>query len=364
MTVYGTNIKDDIQAHSELIFRACGILREAEAEGSILKTTYKELRDLVNSAFDRTDNVIRKRHIFDGRYQNLSEKVTQEIENKMPHEVRHLDGFLKRVRLFHGYMGGYSKADVDYVEDIINLFTPFLAVWARVEALKDKQVAARVVREQQRQAQEDALPRASQAAKEAILAALEPIATKAKGQHMASTLSLFRSTLARVDRVIAEGGDVRKLCADPTVSYVVSVAFNAQRVMGGFEYTRDTLVDVEQAFQDEAERQGENIRRQFLSKGVDKLGAVIDRRPGAKCIIKAMSAGISRGVVEGFLSVWFLENGKEIASFDVKLQVVWARIGQTDYVRYPLTFHNVVRHIDGRIDVMKKPSEAKMKKEF
>lgn len=190
--------------------------------------------------------------------------------------------------------------------------------------------------------------------------ALRPIAEAAKAQHIATTLNLYRHKLEWVDACEAAGKD---LDTRDAATWIVHHACYEPGLRPG-EYVK--RADADASLVAVATRQGDAVAEDFLRKVGRKLGVIVDRRAGDTLSVKSQSTALRAGVVEGVLFFTFTnpQTGDYTAAFEARLQVIWAQIGRTEYVRHPLTFHSARHVVDGKMVAMKGLSQAKMAMEF
>jgi hypothetical protein len=370
VAVYGTNIKSHAQAAADLLARAEAKIVEAETRGSLIKTEYKDIRDIVNSAYERLRSGVMDRHVYAGLYENLSDRVHKEAE--MPFQVHHFAGFHKKLKVISDWVEG--DADTAYVTDILNTMLPILAIWPRVEALKDKVVSLRQVREEAQEAKaKEIIPPATLAAREQVRQALLPIAQAAADDYKARVLSSYKALFQGLKTTIAnDGGKAPKnYYGNTTTSWLLLNTFTSVRSMGTLLWTPVDDSTAFERFEAQAFSQAHSVREGFLAKTVGKLAKIVENKlakvPGGRLdVIVVQKPNVVSGTPEAVLEFTFFDRFMVyVGSFKVKTQVVYASIGRTDYVRYPLTFHDAHHKDDmGCISQMKNLSEAKMVKEF
>ncbi|WP_334043684.1 hypothetical protein [Burkholderia ambifaria] len=106
-----------------------------------------------------------------------------------------------------------------------------------------------------------------------------------------------------------------------------------------------------------AEREAKDIRDTFVFKNLSKLASIVDAKDNLSSV-EVLGYSIQLTSLRGNLRLTF-EDG---SNFDVQNSVVWSRsVNDKVFLRYPLTFHQVVMPDGTR---MKQPSEEKMNTEF
>jgi hypothetical protein len=238
---------------------------------------------------------------------------------------------------------------VDAMRQFIDEVEP---LWQAMDILKPLVVKRRILTPEERKERDRYVPPATSKNGIAEMQTALQKVTETQYDELVRVFSAkFHQNVATFEASTPE--QRKKIYRDP---YERAGVFEAGE--GGFDkrpYVRK--VNFAQILNDMAIRHAKEIQDGFIFKNLKKLCSIVEKK-GDFDRVEELGSSVSLAGLEGSFLVTF----KDGAHFKASNSVVFARsVHNTPFVRYPLTFHNVVMG-DGK--KMPRPSEERMNEVF
>jgi hypothetical protein len=362
------------------------------AEGAIPNPRFVEIKDDLNRQFDTLYDNIKEEYyypIFRGSHGNdpdLDAGIQaddQKVRDLSMFDLHKAPAYLKRAEAMTG------KLRLESMQKFVDASLPFLreasVAAALVKDLKGMAVKRQPKPEEDRRAKYDA-PRAGKEAIQQVKAVLEQVTQDARDELESAFIKRSEQQLARYlkinEQLVADGKkpesphDVfisnKRILRQPGLSEAVmklisslrpdedayqTVSLVVKEEWSGRERVYVVRDDKDETFKADAKKMADAIRDSFVYKNLEKLDSIIEAK-GNFDKITIVGRAVDMWGLKGTFRIAFTDG----SNFVVHNQSVYVVNSHgTRFMRYPLTFHDVVL-ADG--STMKAPSEERMNTVF
>jgi hypothetical protein len=341
--------KRDYTPQVEQALKALADGIEADA---IANVVYKDtVKFYIGRAIEHAwDIVVREPFFHAGKWETLTadeQKLDHALNTPQAHTI---GGMIKKINK--------AKIDTDYTRAALALLTEIAPIGEAIVSLKDKIVKRQPKPVEDRKAKYDA-PRAGKEAIFAVKAILIEVTTEAYADLIkkidGGLKTRLTATLALAADIKAAAGDIQK--ARRAGQVFRQFAGQDPFVYQLIDRNNERNDNADELIAAEAIKRADTIREHFVYKNLEKIDSILEAK-GDFDAITIIGRSVSLGGLEGS----FLLTFKDGARFEVTNSVVYSvSIHGKGFLRFPLTFHNVVF---GNGTRMKQPSEEKMNTEF
>jgi hypothetical protein len=331
---------------------AMRVLSDAIEADGIAPTIYKDVvKDTFNRAFEHAWEAIVTNGFDYGRALPEAEKALYYDLNRP--EAHTVQSGIKKI--------AKAKLDTEFTRTVLAFLNEIAPLGAEIVSLRNKLVKRQPKPVEDRKAKYEA-PRAGKEAIFAVKATLVEVTNEAHAElieridaglkkRLEATLKLAADVKALAgDRQKARRADevLRQFAGADSFVYQITERNNGEWSASA---NSDSLIATEAA------KRADAIREHFVYKNLEKIDSILESK-GDFDAIKIIGRTVSLGGLEGS----FLLTFKDGARFEITNSVVYSvsKLGNP-FLRFPLTFHNVVF---GNGTRMKMPSEEKMNAEF
>jgi hypothetical protein len=341
--------KRDYTAQVEQALKALTDGIEADAIPNVI---YKDtVKFYISRAFEHAwDVVVREPFFHAGRWEKLTDEERDLDRDLYIPQAHTISGMIKKITK--------SKLDTEYTRAALALLNDIAPIGAAIVSLKDK-IVKRQPKPVEDRTEKYAAPRAGKEAIFAVKAVLIAVTDEAYTDLIARIDAGIKTQLGAALSLVA---NIKKAAGDNEKVRRASHVFRQFVAPNPFLYQ---LMDhkyvphakVDELIAAEALKRAKMIREHFVYKNLEKIDSILEAK-GDFDTIKIIGHSVSLAGLEGS----FLLTFKDGARFEVTNSVVYSvsKLGK-GFLRFPLTFHNVVF---GNGTRMKQPSEEKMNKEF
>lgn len=338
-----------VRVEAALVALTDGI--EADA---IANTTFKDVKEALNRGFDHSWDIIVRSPFFNcGRWEALTEAertLDYSLNSPMAHTI---GGMIKKINK--------TKLDTEFTRAALALLNEIAPIGAAIVSLKDKVVKRQPKPVEDRKAKY-AAPVAGKEAIFAVKAMLIEVTDEAHAELIeriaAGLKTRVKATLKLAADVKAVAGDREKARrAEQVLSQFAGADTFIYQITERKNNDWSIVANADALIAEEATKRANNIRENFVYKNLEKIDSILEAK-GDFGAISIIGRSVSLSGLEGSFKLTF----KDGASFEITNSVVYSvsTLG-TPFLRFPLTFHNVVF---GNGERMKQPSEEKMNAEF
>lgn len=327
---------------------AVALVEQHLAAQAIPNPVFQEIKNTINRALETAWDVIRERHIYSGRYRDLPDGVNAYFHTLSTPALHIIPGLLKRA----------DKPIAHPLRDeVVALVRELLPLAEAFTKLKDLIVKRQIKPVEERVEGYEPPPVSTEGEKQ-VVALLERV-TQASYDSLKAVL--LKRSYNLLDRYLtAQRAAVGHLSPHQffmprgaKVGQPDAWRLIAQVVENKHGLRYEQKPDLAAIFEREATKTADEYRMAFVHKNFRKIASIIDAK-GNFASSEVVSHTVDITGMSGSLAFHF----KDGASFKVQNNVVYVinHYG-TRFLRFPLTFHNVVLP-NGK--AMQKPSQERM----
>lgn len=335
---------------------------KGRTDGTITNVAYKDAKATVNMALEKAIEAVRHKHL-GGRWRDMTDEVS-----KFDDQIC-FRGSLSGLKVAHRAGSATLLADCPYQQEALALLVDALPLVDLFAALKQPGIVTkRVVKPVEERIPGYHPPVVSSPYQQAVVRLLEAVTLEAYDDLRSGIFSGF---LGHLNNFLAAQPSSAEVAAGKKpispYSYFIDRRFPdnaAADIVGKLTRPLNTVLDLYVARDDAnqildkiATKMADEYRMFFVHKNFRKIASVIEAKGGYKTA-QTLNHHVSLTGMEGRFRFSFADNSR----FSVTNQAVGViNLHGTRFVRYPLTFHDVVLPDGVR---MNRPSEPRMNEVF